>query len=1219
MAYKNFTNCTEQEYLNIIYSQDDKNRIKIWFNNVELPDAGEYCVSLNETSSVLPSDGSKRFSLANFISKELELVLRDLPESTVIEDQVKISIGTVVDNEYVATTDETYIEYKDYYTYSNNQYTLLIVGTDYEVGDTISGTVYEISDIYEDVPIGIFNIQDTPVTDQNKVTIKLRDNRVKFDFKYNAKPLIELNGGKASYKQILNNICTQAEVTSDITSFNGEDIEVSIYDNTLNATNYIAYIAEQAGAIPVITREGHLNFVYLNDLQHWSIPLSVVEKYELGTPFGIERVVYESGIIKYETDSDEEKETLFLDSANPYINTQEQVENVLPLVKDFKTDSVTTGKVLGNPAIDPYDMIEIYDDEVADSPTTTQTGSEITIENTIEEKMGVIPNAAEIKQQTYTGKNHNVNAENVKATGSNPANIYENLASYDGYNNVVKFTGNCSYTTTNTNSMSPTFDAAKVTGGFKVVTMFLIKSTTMPTQIKLYLGEITGGAVYNTLNYYKDAENGWKWYYTTHTISANPSNTVIRNHIAIVGFVDDIYIAKIQSLIADSPSDFEPYVGGVPSPSPSYPQDIHSISGINKVVVSTINLLDTLATSPKSGGATYSQDLKSVVVDFSNSQDEYFGIRTGMESPTTKAMTLSFVVSGKQDNETIKYRIYGGATAKTLKNGLNVFNIPLGASLSNNRLLFDDADRGGALTSVVSFTDFMLVEGTYTEETMPIYQPYTTQEADIDLSSKNLFNKDNYNIINGYFVGTGTATITSDSNNRIVYIPCKVNTQYTASKIVSKRFGIGYTTTIPTASVSVYNADSNNSGTSISITTGNDAKYLVVYIRNGNVSGEANLDDIINSLQIEVGSTATTYKPYYDYGFMGKMPNTDYENKIVKVKKDIILPEEYTEVEFIECNGNQYIDTGYIPNYNTKITGKFSHNESSIDTPFMGVRTANYTNPYILWSHPTEKNVVGNAIFNNASHQLQDYPMNTIIEFEYSNTGIKYNEQEYTWTPTNDTPNLSLILLGLRNGNSIDGRKFSGKLWKLKIYNNDVLVRDFIPCYRNSDGEIGLYDLANKVFYTNQGTGKFTHGVAYNKWCKKDDIGHIVYNGSESWELAGAYETNVIIIRSEQNLKLASKTMANYFSSSGDNYLTASSSVQNRVQLRIGNDIVGIVSGDNNVQKRQKVQTWLGTHNTDFYYQYNSSIYKEIKGALKEQLDNIEQNLISYNGTTHIT
>lgn len=320
MAYTNFTNCTEQEYLDIIYSQDDKNRIRIWFNNVELSDAGEYCISLTGTNRILPNDGSKRFSLDNFIAKEYDLILRDLPAGTTIADQVKISIGTLVGE-----------------------------------------------NTYEDVPIGIFNIQDTPTNDKGKITIKLRDNRVKFDFNYDASPLIETQGGSATYAQILSDICTKAGVTSDVSTFNGSSISVSIFDNTIKASSYVAYIAEQAGAVPVITREGHLNFVYLNNLKTWKIPLSIVEKYEIGTPFEVERIVYESGIIKYETSNDETLETLYLDAANPYISSQAQVNAVFTIMDGFTIDSAETGKILGNPAIDPYDLIEIYDDDTDDT------------------------------------------------------------------------------------------------------------------------------------------------------------------------------------------------------------------------------------------------------------------------------------------------------------------------------------------------------------------------------------------------------------------------------------------------------------------------------------------------------------------------------------------------------------------------------------------------------------------------------------------------------------------------------------------------------------------------------------------------------------------------------------------------------------------------------------------------------------------------------------
>ena len=47
------------------------------------------------------------------------------------------------------------------------------------------------------------------------------------------------------------------------------------------------------------------------------------------------------------------------------------------------------------------------------------------------------------------------------------------------------------------------------------------------------------------------------------------------------------------------------------------------------------------------------------------------------------------------------------------------------------------------------------------------------------------------------------------------------------------------------------------------------------------------------------------------------------------------------------------------------------------------------------------------------------------------------------------------------------------KLYYLEIYDNGLLVRSFVPCIRDEDGTIGLYDVVNNKFYTNQGTGSF--------------------------------------------------------------------------------------------------------------------------------------------------
>ena len=47
------------------------------------------------------------------------------------------------------------------------------------------------------------------------------------------------------------------------------------------------------------------------------------------------------------------------------------------------------------------------------------------------------------------------------------------------------------------------------------------------------------------------------------------------------------------------------------------------------------------------------------------------------------------------------------------------------------------------------------------------------------------------------------------------------------------------------------------------------------------------------------------------------------------------------------------------------------------------------------------------------------------------------------------------------------------KLYYMEIYDNGTLVRYFVPCVRESDGEIGLYDIVNQKFYANEGEGSF--------------------------------------------------------------------------------------------------------------------------------------------------
>lgn len=152
-------------------------------------------------------------------------------------------------------------------------------------------------------------------------------------------------------------------------------------------------------------------------------------------------------------------------------------------------------------------------------------------------------------------------------------------------------------------------------------------------------------------------------------------------------------------------------------------------------------------------------------------------------------------------------------------------------------------------------------------------------------SGKNLFDKDNANIINTYLLGSGNGVLPSDggTKNNCIYIPCKTNTTYTIQKMIGKRFGVAYTYETPAQGVMAYNKTVDNNVASITITTDSSAKYLVVYLRNGNASGEITLQQALDSLQIEKGSTATDYEPY------GVMPSPDYRSKIENIEGRNIL------------------------------------------------------------------------------------------------------------------------------------------------------------------------------------------------------------------------------------------------------------------------------------------------------------------------------------------
>ena len=181
------------------------------------------------------------------------------------------------------------------------------------------------------------------------------------------------------------------------------------------------------------------------------------------------------------------------------------------------------------------------------------------------------------------------------------------------------------------------------------------------------------------------------------------------------------------------------------------------------------------------------------------------------------------------------------------------------------------------------------------------------------------------------------------------------------------------------------------------------------------------------------------------------------------VQRDFI--ENYQQVDSLEFDGDSYIDTGYTPNNNTKTETKITGYQTSrfiYDSTHSLLSASNYSAYFTV----TE---IGNYRFGNNDVEFA-LTKNTVYTIVQDKTGVDINGTFKAYKKNTEFTSTETLKLG---GDSIS---FKGLIYKFKIWDNNVLVRNFIPCYRKSDNVPGMYDVVTNTFYTNQGRGTFGIG-----------------------------------------------------------------------------------------------------------------------------------------------
>ena len=181
--------------------------------------------------------------------------------------------------------------------------------------------------------------------------------------------------------------------------------------------------------------------------------------------------------------------------------------------------------------------------------------------------------------------------------------------------------------------------------------------------------------------------------------------------------------------------------------------------------------------------------------------------------------------------------------------------------------------------------------------------------------------------------------------------------------------------------------------------------------------------------------------------------------RMMMAQGGVSLPAGYTKIEYLESDGNSYIDTRFVPNQDTRVKMSILASGLSGETYAYGARNSAGSNAFLCALEPTVI-TFGYAI------QYRTYE--GVIDGRYD---IDQNKNIMTVNGTEISGNYvesfssesNLTLFGRNTAGSVE--KLSAiKLYSCKIYDNGTLVRDFIPAM-NASGEAGLYDLKNDVWY----------------------------------------------------------------------------------------------------------------------------------------------------------
>ena len=207
----------------------------------------------------------------------------------------------------------------------------------------------------------------------------------------------------------------------------------------------------------------------------------------------------------------------------------------------------------------------------------------------------------------------------------------------------------------------------------------------------------------------------------------------------------------------------------------------------------------------------------------------------------------------------------------------------------------------------------------------------------------------------------------------------------------------------------------------------------------------------------------------------------------------------FTVLEYLESPGDAYIDTGFVHNSDNirgeirvgvseNIASSKNFNIIGNQTPTEGYSVGWADNQFKVWVVTTGQRLRG-----------PDHPLvaNGVydIAYEFKNGRQYLTDGSDTKDMAHDGGIVTTTSIHLFDNGIQEMRyNFKGRVYWIRLYENNVLVHNFLPVRQDGTDKIGIYDTVTGRFFTNSNANSngFTFGDDLSNMCVDSGVGHYV-------------------------------------------------------------------------------------------------------------------------------